>query len=395
MSSRKKIKIAIIGSTGSIGTTSLKIIQDKKKLFNVELLVCNESEKIILAQIKKFSPKNVFIKNLLIQNKIKKKLNRDKLKVNFINKFEDINKIYSKQNKFDKVIIGISSINGLKYSMKFIKYSNEILLANKESLVCGGKILLNAAKKYNCKILSIDSEHYCIAETLKYEKMDNISSIYLTASGGPFFGDDKKTFAKAPISKVLKHPNWSMGKKISVDSATMANKIFEMIEAHVLFDIPIEKLKIKIHKESLIHSAVLFNNGLVKLIMHDTSMIIPIRNSLLGCMHIKKINDKNFFDDNKNFRLSFEEADVKNFQLIPLGFRVLKLGHAAWILFNVFNDYFVNKFLEKKIFFYQIEKNLIKIFSNKDINLYCKKKISNFKDVLKTIKYANNFVKNL
>ena len=392
---RKKIKIAIIGSTGSIGITSLKIIQDKKKLFNVELLVCNENEKIILAQIRKFLPKNVFINNLLIQNKIKKKLNRDKLKLNFINKFEDINKIYSKQNKFDKVIIGISSIHGLKYSMEFIRHSKEILLANKESLVCGGKILLNTAKKYNCKISSIDSEHYCIAETLKYEKMDNISSIFLTASGGPFFGNDKKTFAKAPISKVLKHPNWSMGKKISVDSATMANKVFEMIEAHVLFDIPIKKLKIKIHKESLIHSAVLFNNGLVKLIMHDTSMTIPIRNSLLGDMYIKKINDKNFFNDNKNFILSFEETDVKNFQLIKLGFRILKLGHTAWILFNVFNDYFVNKFLQKKIFFYQIEKNLIKIFLNKNINLYCKKKISNFKDVLNTIKYADNFVKNL
>lgn len=388
----KKKKLAILGSTGSIGQTSLKIISNYSKYFDIDLLVCNKNEKVILSQIKKFLPKKVYIENMIVRQKIKSKIN-NKIKVEFLESFNDLKKKYLKKNKLDKVIVGISSIEGLKYSFEFVKYSKEILLANKESLVCGGKVLINRAKFYNCKILPIDSEHYCIAEILKYEKLKNVNFVYLTASGGPFLGKNKNIIAKSSVEQVTKHPNWLMGKKISVDSATMSNKIFEIIEAHVLFDIPTEKLKIKIHKESLVHSAVLFNNGLVKLIMHDTTMKIPIINSLLD--NIPKLSKKNFFKDNKNFQISFDETNLSNFLIISLGMKILKLGHTAWILFNVFNDYYVKNFLNKKIFFYQIEKNLIKIFSNKRIIYYCKNKIRNTKDIMNTIEFAENFIRSV
>ena len=183
-----------------------------------------------------------------------------------------------------------------------------------------------------------------------------------------------------------------MGSKISVDSATMCNKIFELIEAHVLFKIPIDKLKIKIHEESQVHSAVVFKNGLVHMIMHDTTMTIPIRNSIFDNKF--KNQSYNFFKSKKNIKLNFDEIKLSKFKILKTGYTILKMGHTAWILFNVINDNLVEKFLNQKIFFYEIVKNLIKIFNNKSLILYCKKtKVKNIADINKVINYGN-FVAN-
>lgn len=182
-----------------------------------------------------------------------------------------------------------------------------------------------------------------------------------------------------------------MGKKISVDSATMVNKILEIIEAHVLFGIPIDKIKIKIHKESLVHAAIVLNNGLVKFAMHDTSMSIPIRNCLLNN---KLFNQKKiFFSDTSNFNLSFNHVQLKQYDVLNTGFKILKLGQRAWILFNVINDKLVDKFLKGEIFFYQITQNLIKIFNKKSTIHYCKKKIIKFSDIMETINFGISLVK--
>lgn len=386
-----KKKIAILGSTGSVGSNALNVISKYPKLFNVNLLVCDKNYKKIIFQVKKFTPKYVFIKNYKIYLLVKKKFKNKKIL--FFNKFNELEEKLKLSPKFDKVIVGIPSIDGIKYCFAFINYSKELLIANKESLICGGKILLKKAKKRKCKIFSIDSEHYCLDEILKNEKLKNIDCVYLTASGGPFLNYKKKLSKNINIKDVINHPTWSMGKKISVDSATMVNKIFELIEAHILFSIPIDKLKIKIHKESLVHTAVILKNGLVKMIMHDTSMQIPIRNRLFDNNFYKITN--NYFKENKNFSLNFSENKLVKYNIIKTGYKILYCGHATWILFNVINDYLVKRFLNKEIFFYEIVSNLNKVFNSKNLKLFKKKKIKNLSDINKMIKLGNKIAYSL
>ena len=380
----KKINIGVVGSTGSVGKTSLKIFKKYKKQFNIELLVCDQNLKEITNQIKAYSPKYVFVNNSNVYNSVK--LKKFKKKVIFFNNFFLFQKKF--KSKLDKVILGVPGLSGLKFAFFFTTNSKELLIANKESLVCGASILLKKAKANNCKITSIDSEHFCIKQIIKDKSLNEIDSVFLTASGGPFLKKKESSYSRASIAKVTNHPKWSMGGKISVDSATMCNKIFELIEAHVLFNIPIRKLKIKIHEESQVHSAVVFKNGLVHMVMHDTTMMIPIRNSIFENKFKNQFN--NFFKSKKNIQLNFDEMKLSKFKILKTGYKVLKLGHTAWILFNVINDNLVEKFLNKKIFFYEIVKNLIKIFNQKSILLYCKKTtVNSANDINKIINYGN------
>jgi 1-deoxy-D-xylulose-5-phosphate reductoisomerase len=389
MSIKKKLKIGIVGSTGSVGKTSLNIISKYPKDFKVELLVCDKDYRAIILQIKKFAPKYVFINNVksfnLVQNKIQNK------KIIILNDYKKFQKILNLQ--FDKIILAIPSTQGLRHAFFLTKYSRQLLVANKESIVCGGKVLLNVAKMHKCQITSIDSEHYCIEQSLLENKIDEIDSVYLTASGGPFLGMNARSYSRASIKKVTDHPRWNMGNKISVDSATLVNKIFESIEAHVLFGIPANKIKIKIHKESLVHSAIVLKNGLVKLIAHDTTMLIPIRNSLFDNKFSSQKN--NFFNSKKKIIFNFQESNLSEFLIVKTGHKVLKMGHRAWILFNVINDSLVTRFLNKEIYFYEIVFNLIKIFKKKSITLYCNKKIKTLSDIEKTIVYGKKIFNKL
>jgi len=388
MSIKKKLKIGIVGSTGSVGKTSLDIISKFSKNFKVELLVCDKNYRAILSQINKFAPRYVFINNKKSFNLVNDNIKNKKIIIlNDYKKFEQLLNL-----KFDKVILAIPSIVGLKYAFLFAKHSKQLLVANKESIVCGGKIFLDRAKLYKCKITSIDSEHYCIAQSLLENKIEQIDSVYLTASGGPFLGMDSRSYSKASIKKVTNHPRWNMGNKISVDSATLVNKIFELIEAHILFGIPVNKIKIKIHKESLAHCAIVLKNGLVKLIMHDTTMSIPIRNSLFDNKFFS--HKSTFFNSSKKIIMNFEESNLSQFKIVKTGYRVLGMGHRAWILFNIFNDSLVSRFLKKEIYFYEIVINLIKIFKKKSITLYCNKKIKKLSDIEETILYAKKYLIN-
>jgi len=388
MFKKQKLRIGVIGSTGSVGKTSLSIISKYENLFKVDLLVCGENYKLAKTQVEKYTPKYVYASNEKTYNYLKKKFL--KKKIYFFNDFNLFKK--SINLKFDKIILAIPGVEGLKFAFLFAEFSRELLIANKESIICGGKILLNYASGKKCKIKSIDSEHYCIQESIKDDNLINIDSVYLTASGGPFLGMAKNLYSKAKVANVVNHPNWKMGKKISVDSATMSNKILELIEAHILFLIPIKKLKIKIHKESLVHSSIVYKNGLVKMIMHDTSMRIPIRNSLFENNFYKQ--KKNLFKTSKNLCLNFNEENLFQFPILPTGYNVLKLGPSAWILFIVFNDYLVNKFLNNEIFFYQIVKNLVKIFKIKSVLNYCNKKVNNIKDIYNIIDDGEKIIKN-
>ena len=383
----KKQKIAIIGSTGSVGVESLDVIFKFKKKFKIELLAFNKNYSLGLRQIKKFQPKFVYVEDFKIFNLIKKKIKKNILVFNEITFLERAINL-----KFDKTILAVPGAEGLKYAFLFLKKSKKLLIANKESIICGGKFLLSKAKSHKCSILSIDSEHYCIAQSLEKNELNNIDSVYLTASGGPFLGKKRNFFYKSNTKMATSHPNWKMGKKISTDSATMVNKIFELIEAHILYNIPCDKLKIKIHKESLAHCAIVLKNGIVRIVMHDTSMKIPIRNSLFDNQYFAHQN--NFFNRKNNFQLNFDESSLSEFEIVKFGYKILKDGHCSWILFNVFNDFFVEKFLKKEIFFYQIVKNLIKIFDEKLVKQYSKNKIKSISNILQTIDYAKKFSQN-
>ena len=386
----KKISIGILGSTGSIGRTSLSILEKYRKNFSIDLLSCQKNIHIIDKQIKNFSPKFVIINDIKSFNLLRKK--KYKKKVIFFNTLEAFNKF--KKKKFDTVILGISSINGLEYAFSFINHTKKLLVANKETLVCGGNFFLNQAKKKNCTISSIDSEHYCLSHLLNKYKCEEIEKIYLTASGGPFLNNSTKEISRVESTLALKHPKWKMGKKISIDSATMANKGLEVMEASILFNIHPNKIKIKIHPDSKVHAIIVLKNGLVILVAHNTSMSIPIKNSLLESINKKNLKffyNNNFFNKKKLFTFSFDEINLKKFKMLNLAYKAMSYGDRGCIFYNVVNDCLVDDYLNKKIFFYEIYNKLNKIINNKKLVSYYKEKIKNYNDIKNTIIFAKQY----
>ena len=271
-----KKKIAILGSTGSIGKTLFNIIKKDKKNFEIVLLSADVNYKELLKQAKFFKVKNLIITNENSYNKVKK--NRLSKNINVYNDFNNFRKIFKK--KVDYTMSSISGIQGLKPTIEIIKYTKKIAIANKEAIICGWDLIEIKLKKYKAEFIPVDSEHFSIWYALKNIEKNLIEKIYLTASGGPFLEKSLKKLNKVNIKQVINHPNWKMGKKISTDSATMINKVFEVIEAKKIFKISYNKLAIIIHPKSYVHSIIKLKNGLTKIVVHDTNMKIPIFNSL-------------------------------------------------------------------------------------------------------------------
>lgn len=367
--------IAIIGSTGSIGVTALKVIKKYSESFKIIFLYAGKNYKKLNAQFKTFKPKFIFLneKKFLKNLKAKKK--------NIIS----IENFLKKKKKIDYIISAISGFKSLDLNFKLIKICKNLLIANKETIICGGNIFLGYAKKYNCKILPIDSEHFCINYFINHSNLiKKIKSVYLTASGGPFI--KKLPSPDVSIKKVLKHPNWKMGKKISVNSANLTNKILELFEARILFKIPIERLNIKIEKTSKIHCVISLLNGLDFYISHQTNMKIPIENSLIkNNFYIKQQKNLSSFK-----KLNFEllNPNQKIFPILKTGFKVLKFGHRAMIIFTVLNDRLVEKFLNNEKKFNDIVLFLNKKFQELEIVNYSKKSIKSLQDIQQTIEFA-------
>ncbi len=363
--------LAIIGSTGSIGKSALNVYGKNKKQFKLIYLSCKNNFDLLKKQIHKNNPKFFFINNSNYQKKIKNK-----------NKIKNIDFFIKKKIKIDYVISGISGYESIDLNFKLLKISRNLLIANKETIICGGKFFLNYAKNNDCNIIPIDSEHHCIYFFLKNFKFnfDNISKIILMASGGPFL--KKKPLHNENVKKVLKHPTWKMGKKISVDSATMANKIMELFEAKILFNVPNKKIDIKIESKSLIHAIIALKNNINFLIGHEASMEIPISNSL-GCTNNFKLN---FQKQN----LNVQNFNSKKFPLIELGFKILEYGHAGMIIFTVINERLVNSFLEKNINYGDISLKLNNIFKKNKIVKLSKKCIKNKSDIYRVINFAKS-----
>tara|TARA_B100000686_G_scaffold333192_1_gene398855 strand:- start:3495 stop:4661 length:1167 start_codon:yes stop_codon:yes gene_type:complete len=377
-----KIKIAILGSTGSIGKSTLDVIRKDKKNFEIILLSANNNYRKLIAQAKEFNVKNVIIKNSIFYDKIKKSLKNQKTKV--YSGDVSISKIVSK--KLDYTMAAIVGIAGLKPTLEAIKISRTVAIANKESIICGWDVLSKFVKKYKTKIVPIDSEHFSIMELTKNAKDEEVEEIIITASGGPFLSMPKNKMNKAKPEQATKHPNWKMGKKISVDSANLMNKVFEVIEACKIFKFNKKKYKIMIHPQSYVHSIIRFKNGIIKMILYDADMKIPISNTLYGkknnILNVKKIDIKTL---NK---LSFEKVNTKRFPSIKLIKKCLTLGPLAPTIVNSSNEVLVNLFLNKKIGFLDIVKAINKIFKDRDFKRYASRKPESIKDIQITDNWA-------
>ena len=377
-----KKKIAILGSTGSIGKTLLKIIKKDKKDFNILLLTANKNYKQILNQTKTFNVKNVIITNKKSYNKFLRLNKNNKIKI--YNNFSNFQNIF--KTKADYVMSSIVGIDGLSPTIKIIKYTKTLAIANKESIICGWNIIKKKLIRYNTNFIPVDSEHFSIWYALKNNKDYNINKIYLTASGGPLLNTPLSKFNKLKITDVIKHPNWKMGKKISVDSSTMMNKVFEVIEAKNIFQIPLKKLSIIIHPKSYVHAILTFNDGMIKIIAHDTTMEIPIFNSIYNKKQMKSDFYKINFDKLNN--LNFKKINNKKFPLVNILKYLPKENSLFETVIVSANDELVRLYLNKKIRYNEISKKLLKLIKLKKFTMLKKISPSKIGEIEKLDKYV-------
>ena len=359
-----KLNLAILGSTGSIGKSLLNIISKDKKKFKISLLTANSNYQLILEQAKKFN-----VKNIIITDKKSFDLARSKNKIknlNIFNNFQNLEKIF--KNKIDYVMSSIVGLDGLVPTYKIIKHTNKIAIANKESIICAWNLIKKELKKNNTEFIPVDSEHFSIWHTLRNSSKDNIEKLYLTASGGPLLKMPLKKFRNLKINKIIKHPNWKMGAKISVDSATMMNKVFEVIEAKKIFDLKYNQISIFVHPHSYLHAILKFKDGMINFVAHETTMEIPINNTL-GKFKNDKIKFKKI-DVNKLNNLQLSDIDKKKFPVV----NVLNKLPAKDSLFETVlvsvNDHLVNLLLNHKITYLELIERLSKIVSKKEFIKY-------------------------
>jgi len=370
-----KIKIAILGSTGSIGKSTLEVIRKDKKNFDVILLSANNNYKKLIQQAKEFNVKNVLIKNKIFYERVKNSLKKNKTKV--YSGDVSITNIIS--GKLDYTMSAIVGVAGLQPTLDAIKISRTVAIANKESIICGWDLLSKLIKRYKTKILPVDSEHFSIMELTKHTSDDEVEEIIITASGGPFLNMSKNKLNNVKPTQAINHPNWKMGKKISVDSANLMNKVFEVVEACKIFKFNKKKYRIMIHPQSYVHSIIRFKNGLIKMILYNTDMKIPISNTLYGKKNrvsgVKKVDTKILS------KLSFQNVNVRLFPSIKLIDKCVNLGFLAPTIVNASNEVLVGLFLKKKIKFLDIVRIISKIFRDKDFKKYARRKPETIKDI--------------
>jgi len=375
-----KKKIAILGSTGSIGKSTLSIISKNIKDFEILLLSTNKNIKEINKQCKKFKPKFIIINDI---DSYKKFVRKNKSNCKVFNTYKDIFKL---KKKIDYTISAISGFDGLEPTLEIIPFSKTIAIANKESLICGWNLIKKKIVKHQTNFIPIDSEHFSIWSLLKGTN-SKIEKIYITASGGPFFKKNIKHMKNIKPNQAIKHPKWNMGKKISIDSATMINKVFELIEAKNIFDIDLKNLKILIHPDSYVHAIVKFQNGITKLLIHDTDMKVPIFNSIY--QNEKKKLKSNSLDISKLNNLKFETVKMNQFQSIKILNLFKNVNNSLYetVLVSA-NDELVSLFLQNKIGFLEITKKLIMIMNLKEFKKMRHRKPKKFDEISKLNKYV-------
>lgn len=345
----EKRRIAILGSTGSIGRQALDVVRQHKDLFEVELLTANNSSALLIEQAMEFRPGSV-----VICNEAKYQEVADALQPNDIKVFTGMDSVCSlvEAEDIDIVLTALVGFCGLRPTISAIKAGKIIALANKETLVAGGSVVMDLAKKYNSPILPVDSEHSAIFQCLLGATGNPISRIHLTASGGPFRTWDRDRIAAATKNEALKHPQWTMGAKITIDSATMMNKGFEMIEARWLFDTAPDKINIVVHPQSIIHSMVEFADGAVIAQLGNPDMREPIQFALSFPERLTLNNKKLDFASLQG--LTFEKPDMEKFPCLSLAFEAIRKGGNVPCAMNAANEAAVAAFLKDGIRFYDI-----------------------------------------
>jgi len=349
--------IVILGSSGSIGKSVIEVVREFKNEFKIIGLAVRENIEVLIKQVKEFLPAYVAILNREAYKRILVK--KDLFKgVKFLEGEEGIEEVATLKEA-DIVVNAIVGSSGLRYTYKALESGNDVALANKESLVMAGEILNKLAKKKRVRIIPVDSEHSAIFNLISNRKLDTIERIILTASGGPFRLWRKIDFKNIKVWQALKHPTWKMGSKITIDSATMANKGFEVIEAHYLFDIPYDKIDVVIHPQSLIHSMIETINGEIYAQISLPDMRYPILNALSYPEILKNPFKRLELKDLK--KLTFEMPDYKKFPLLSYAYEIGKKGGNLPAAFVVADDIAVKLFLKNKIKFNEIFKFIKKI----------------------------------
>ena len=349
-------KITILGSTGSIGTQALDIIEKNPELFSVAALTCGKNLPLMKEQIRKFSPDAVCV----LDEKDAVLLKKEFPKTEIVSGEQGLIEIAEKTD-CDLLLNALVGMRGLAPTYQAIRTGKSIALANKETLVAGGELIMNAVKEEGVSLLPVDSEHSAIFQSLAGNSGQKIKRILLTASGGPFRGHNLKQLAAVTIEQALAHPNWTMGAKITIDSASMMNKGLEVIEAKWLFDVLPEQIVVLVHKESIVHSMVEFIDHSIIAQLGVPDMRVPISYSFTYPNRIE--NDLPSVDFFKLGQLSFEQADTKVFRCLGLAYEAITKGGSYPVVLNAANEILVQKFLGKEISFLDIQNGIEEVLS--------------------------------
>ncbi|GAA0104845.1 1-deoxy-D-xylulose-5-phosphate reductoisomerase [Paraclostridium sordellii] len=377
-------KISILGSTGSIGTQTLDVVRKNRDKFEVVAISANSSINLLLEQIKEFKPKYVAVYNENSAKQLKEIIPRD-IKIEVLSGMDGLVTI-SSLDEIDVLLTAIVGMIGLVPTLEAIKKGKTIALANKETLVTAGQLVMEEARKRNVDILPVDSEHSAIFQCLNGENKKEIDSIILTASGGPFRGKTKEELLNVTKNEALKHPNWSMGRKISIDSSTLMNKGLEVIEAKWLFDVDAEKIDVVVHPQSIIHSMVQFVDSSIIAQMGCPDMKLPIQYALTYPDRL--LNDFERLDFSKLNGLTFEKPDLETFPCLQLAYESLKSGGTYSAVLNAANEVLVNEFLEDKIKFYDIP-----YYIEKTLEAHDSIKKPTLEEILHIDEWSRDFVK--
>ena len=373
-----KKEIIVLGSTGSIGSSVLNVI-NKNKNFKIKLLTTKKNVNKILNQAICHNVKDVIIEDRIkfLRYKsifLKKKI---KLHLGIIN----IKKVL--KNKVTYCVNSISGLDGLEPTLNTIPFTKNLLMANKESIICGWHLIKRKLEKHKTRLIPLDSEHFSISELIKNDEKYLIEKIILTASGGPFLNISKKKLSNIKPKDALRHPNWKMGKKITIDSSNMMNKIFEYIEAKKIFNLKNDQISILIHPKSFVHAIVFFKGNLIKFLAHETSMTIPIANAL-GIKN--KIDTKHMNQNFKNLnKINFLKPKIKHFPLLSIINLIPNRTSFFETILITLNDLLVEKFLKNKIKYISIEKILLKLLKKPYFIRFYKLKPRNIYDIKKMV----------
>ncbi len=344
--------IALLGSTGSIGTQTLNVVSQFPDSFKITGLAAGSNIQLLKQQVSKFHPKEISVKDEGDAAILQKDFKKDNLKIYFGD--EGLVRVATNP-KVQTVVVATSGLAGIEPTLAAIGAHKTVALATKEVLVSAGEVVTREVKKRKVKILPIDSEHSAIFQCLEGKSTQEISTIYLTCSGGPFRAKTLKELKKVTASQALKHPTWSMGKKITIDSATLMNKGFEIIEAMWLFKVPLPKIKVVVHPQSVVHSAVEFVDGSIIAQIGPADMRLPIQYALLYPQERRRNDFKRFrFSDYP--ALSFEEPNLGKFPCLSLAYQAAKLGGTYSAVLTAANDVAVDAFLKDKLSFYGISR---------------------------------------